>query len=72
MDVNLARLEPLVGTWTAEGMTRDSVLGPGVPVRSTETFSWLDGGYFLVNGNFTEDGNRYRWAPWMHNRFQRA
>jgi hypothetical protein len=26
----------------------DSVLGAGVPVTSTETFDWLDGGYFLV------------------------
>ena len=24
------------------------MLGPGVPVSSTETYSWLDGGYFLV------------------------
>ena len=24
------------------------MLGPGVPVTSAETFSWLDGGYFLV------------------------
>jgi hypothetical protein len=29
--------------------THDTVLGPGVPVTSTETFSWLDGGYFLVH-----------------------
>jgi hypothetical protein len=27
----------------------DSVLGPGVAVTSTESFSWLDGGYFLVS-----------------------
>jgi hypothetical protein len=45
----LKRLEPLLGTWTSEGRTRDSVLGPGVPVTSTETFYWLDGGYFLVS-----------------------
>lgn len=47
-DVELKRLEPLVGTWATEEHTGDSVLGPGVPVTSTETFSWLDGGYFLV------------------------
>ena len=28
--------------------TQDSVYGPGVPVTATETFRWLDGGYFLV------------------------
>jgi Protein of unknown function (DUF1579) len=45
----LKRLEPLVGTWKTEEHTRDSVLGPGVPVTSVETFSWLEGGYFLVH-----------------------
>jgi Protein of unknown function (DUF1579) len=45
----LKRLEPLLGTWTTEGHTQDSVLGPGVPVRSRETFYWLEGGYFLVS-----------------------
>jgi hypothetical protein len=44
----LRPLDPLVGTWTARSETRDSILGPGVPVTSTETFEWLDGGYFLV------------------------
>jgi hypothetical protein len=48
-DPELRRLEPLPGTWRAEERTEDSVLGPGVPVASTETFSWLDGGYFLVS-----------------------
>jgi hypothetical protein len=45
-DPELRRLEPLLGTWRTEGTTRDSVLGPGVPVVSTETFSWLDGGRY--------------------------
>jgi Protein of unknown function (DUF1579) len=47
-DPELQRLEPLLGTWTTEGHTQHSVFGPGVPVTSTETFRWLDGGYFLV------------------------
>jgi hypothetical protein len=47
-DPELKRLEPLVGSWTANDHTRDSVYGPGVPVVSTEAFQWLDGGYFLV------------------------
>jgi Protein of unknown function (DUF1579) len=47
-DPELRRLEPLLGTWRAEDRTRDGVLGPGVPVTSTESFSWLEGGYFLV------------------------
>ena len=48
-DKELRRLEPLVGTWKAQEHTWDSVLGPGVPVTSIESFSWLDGGYFLVS-----------------------
>jgi Protein of unknown function (DUF1579) len=47
-DPELGRLQPLVGTWRAEEHTEDSVLGPAVPVASTESFHWLDGGYFLV------------------------
>jgi hypothetical protein len=37
-----------VGTWRSEDYTLDSVFGPGVPVCNEETFSWLEGGYFLV------------------------
>lgn len=47
-DPELQRLEPLLGTWSAEEHTQDSVLGPGVPVASTESSHWLNGGYFLV------------------------
>jgi hypothetical protein len=47
-DPELERLEPLLGTWRTEGSTEDSVLGPGVPVTSTETF-------FSNNGPFTEE-----------------
>jgi Protein of unknown function (DUF1579) len=53
----LKRLEPLLGTWKAEDNTHDSVLGRGVRVTSTETFSWLDGGYFLVSTYETAFGN---------------
>ncbi len=55
-DPELMRLEPLLGTWTSEEHTEDSVLGPGVPVTSTETFCWLDGGYFLVSAYQTVFG----------------
>jgi hypothetical protein len=48
-DPELGRLRPLLGTWKTQGHTQDSVLGPGVPVSSTERFHWLDGGYFLVS-----------------------
>lgn len=56
-DPELKRLEPLLGTWKAEEMTEDSVLGPGVPVRSDESFSWLEGGYFLVQPYETTFGD---------------
>jgi Protein of unknown function (DUF1579) len=56
-DPELRRLEPLLGTWSAEDHTEDSVLGPGVPVASTEAFHWLDGGYFLVQRYKTTFGD---------------
>jgi hypothetical protein len=37
-DRELTRLAPLLGTWTSEDHTQDSVAGPGVPVTATETF----------------------------------
>jgi hypothetical protein len=45
----LQRLAPLVGSWRADETTEPSILGPGVPVTSDETFEWLEGGYFLVS-----------------------
>jgi uncharacterized protein DUF1579 len=49
-DPELRRLDPLLGSWRADDHTQPtSVLGPGVPVTSSETFHWLDGGYFLVH-----------------------
>jgi hypothetical protein len=54
----LTRLEPLIGNWTSQAHTLDTDLGgPGVPVRSTETFRWLDGGYFLVQDYETTFGD---------------
>ena len=44
----LRRLESLVGRWQTTGRTQASVLGPAVPVTSTEEFYWLEGGYYLV------------------------
>lgn len=57
-DPELQRLQPLVGTWRSEEHTLDSVLGPGVPVTSLETFSWLEGGYFLVQTYETVFGDQ--------------
>jgi hypothetical protein len=56
-DPELERLEPLLGTWSAEDHTVDGVFGSSVPVRSTETFRWLDGGYFLVQEYETTFGD---------------
>jgi Protein of unknown function (DUF1579) len=53
----LKRLEPLLGTWKAEDRAPYTVLGSGVPVRSTEAFHWLDGGYFLVQDYETTFGD---------------
>jgi Protein of unknown function (DUF1579) len=56
-DPELRRLNPLLGKWRSEAHTLDSVLGPGVPVTSTEEFYWLDGGYFLVSTYETAFGD---------------
>jgi hypothetical protein len=49
-DPELQRLAPLLGTWRCDDHTNDTVLGGrGVPVTSVESFSWLEGGYFLVH-----------------------
>jgi Protein of unknown function (DUF1579) len=56
-DPELKRLEPLLGTWRSEEHTRESVLGPGVPVVSDESFEWLDGGYFMVSTYDTKFGD---------------
>jgi Protein of unknown function (DUF1579) len=56
-DPELKRLSPLLGAWRSEEHTRDSVLGPGVPVASNESFEWLDGGYFLVSTYETKFGD---------------
>jgi Protein of unknown function (DUF1579) len=58
-DPELKRLEPLLGTWKerAEDRTQDGVFGPGIPVASTESFYWLDGGYFLVQTYETTFGD---------------
>jgi Protein of unknown function (DUF1579) len=49
-DPELLRLEPLLGSWRSEGDTLDTELvGPGVPVTSSESYGWLEGGYFLVS-----------------------
>jgi Protein of unknown function (DUF1579) len=56
-DAELSRLEPLVGSWSSEGRTKDTVLGPGTSVSSKESFYWLEGGYFLVSTYETVFGN---------------
>jgi hypothetical protein len=53
----LARLQPLAGRWRIHGRTEKSILGPPVPVSSSEEFFWLDGGYFLVQTYRTEFGD---------------
>jgi hypothetical protein len=56
-DPELQRLAPLLGTWESEDHTDDSMLGPGVPVTSVETYDWLEGGYFLVHTYETTFGD---------------
>jgi Protein of unknown function (DUF1579) len=57
-DPELERLQPLLGTWRSADHTLDSVFGPGVPVTNRESFSWLDGRYFLVQTYETVFGDQ--------------
>jgi hypothetical protein len=56
-DPELRRLLPLLGEWKTQEHTQASMLGPGVPVTSTERFYWLEGGYFLVQAYDTVFGD---------------
>jgi hypothetical protein len=56
-DPELRRLAPLLGSWSAEEQTEESVLGPGERVASTESLHWLEGGYFLVQSYETVFGD---------------
>ena len=48
-DPELQRLAPLLGTWNSVGQSVDNFAGPAGRVEATETFEWLNGGYFLVS-----------------------
>ena len=54
----LRRLAPLVGEWSIEGYAQESLAGPAGPVKSRETFEWLEGGYFLVHRYETQFGQQ--------------
>jgi hypothetical protein len=54
----LRRLEPLVGQWIVEGYAEASLAGPAGPVKSRESFEWLNGEYFLVHRYETHFGNQ--------------
>ena len=56
-DPELRRLDPLIGAWKAVDHTRDSILGPGVPVTNLEKLYWLEGAYFLVQTYATSFGD---------------
>ena len=63
-DPALRRLDFLVGTWHIEEETSPDFAGPQMKSISTETFEWLDGGFFLehrwdgVFGEPSEDPGR--------------
>jgi hypothetical protein len=48
-DPALKRLEFLVGTWKVEGMMEAGPAGPAGRVETSETYDWLEGGFFLVH-----------------------
>ncbi|MER5337043.1 DUF1579 family protein [Micromonospora sp. NPDC002717] len=48
-DPALRRLDYLVGTWKLSGKTEAGPMGPPAELSGTETFEWLEGGFFLVH-----------------------
>jgi hypothetical protein len=48
-DPALKHLDFLVGAWTVEGVTEEGPAGPAGKTAATETYEWLDGGFFLVH-----------------------
>lgn len=48
-DPALGQLDFLVGTWKLSGMTEEGPMGPPSQLSGTETFEWLEGGFFLVH-----------------------
>jgi Protein of unknown function (DUF1579) len=44
-----AQLNVFAGKWKTEGQTRESTSSPAVSIRGTDTYEWLEGGYFLVH-----------------------
>ncbi|MBM2620142.1 DUF1579 family protein [Actinoplanes sp. LDG1-06] len=48
-DPKLRQLDYLVGTWKMSGVTEEGPMGPPAQMGGTETFEWLEGGFFLVH-----------------------
>ena len=43
------RLEIFIGRWNTEGITRATESIPSVRVNGTDTYEWLEGGFFLIH-----------------------
>lgn len=43
------RLGVFVGNWTTQGRTRTTPSAPAAEIVGTDTYEWLEGGYFLVH-----------------------
>lgn len=53
----LKKLDYLVGTWKDEGDVKPGPMGPGGKFTGTDSWAWMDGGFFLVNhSKFTGAG----------------
>lgn len=48
-DPALQRLDFLVGTWKLAGTTIESPMGPATEITGSESFEWMEGGFFLVH-----------------------
>ncbi|GAB3477021.1 DUF1579 family protein [Amycolatopsis cihanbeyliensis] len=57
----LRRLEAVVGRWRSKGRTVPTETEPSIEISGTDTYEWLDGGFFLVHHvDVRLGGERYR------------
>jgi hypothetical protein len=63
------KLEYFVGTWSMDGDTKPSPMGPGGKITGTDHIEWMDGGFFLVahGENKSPMGSDTGLAVWGYN-----
>lgn len=45
----LRQLDAIIGKWKSEGETVGTDTEPSIPIRGTDTYEWLPGGFFVIH-----------------------